>query len=221
MKLYSDYPAQRVRQVLADIGAVILVYVWVRVGMWVRDQVMAFAEFGEDMEGVGAGLRTTFTDIGTAIDDVPLIGDGLSAPFASAANTAADIEQAGIAQQQTVADIAVGLGVGIAAFPIVTILALWLTPRIYFAVRASRLRSLVASGVGMDLLALRAIARQRPRKLLEVDPNPADAWRRGDALALRRLANLEMRGAGLRLTDLSLEPPAPGVAATQATPPVP
>jgi hypothetical protein len=83
---------------------------------------------------------------------------------------------------------------------VLTILLLWLIPRIRFARRASSAKALVAGGAGIDLLALRALSRQRVGVLTGIDPDPAAAWRRGDAEVLRSLAALELRSSGVRLT---------------------
>jgi hypothetical protein len=49
------------------------------------------------------------------------------------------------------------------------------------------------------LLALRALVNGSRQKLGEIDRHPVDAWRRGDPAITRRLAELELREAGVRL----------------------
>jgi Na+(H+)/acetate symporter ActP len=98
-----------------------------------------------------------------------------------------------------VLQLAVVLGVGIAALPILMILALWLIPRVRFVRKSSRARQLVASGAGIDLLALRALANQKLATLARVDPDAMAAWRRGDDRVLRELASLELKSSGVRL----------------------
>ena len=93
------------------------------------------------------------------------------------------------------------LGIGIAALPILTILLLWLLPRLRFAQRASRAQKLVKSGAGVDLLALRALASQNISALAAVDPDAMAAWRRGDDQVMRKLAALELKSSGVRMAD--------------------
>ncbi|MFZ2963773.1 MAG: hypothetical protein WA006_03715, partial [Rhodoglobus sp.] len=78
---------------------------------------------------------------------------------------------------------------------------LWLVPRIRFVRRAGRAKAVVVSGVGMDLLALRALANQKLPAIAAVSPDALGAWRRGDERVVRELAQLELRNAGVRLRD--------------------
>jgi hypothetical protein len=68
-----------------------------------------------------------------------------------------------------------------------------------FARRASVAKSMLKSETSVDLLALRALSTQKLGVLSGIDPDPAGAWRRGDPLVLRSLANLELRAAGVKL----------------------
>ena len=64
-------------------------------------------------------------------------------------------------------------------------------------------RAGVASAVrdepaGKDLLALRALASRPLNQLTKLGPDIAQSWRNGDAAAVDRLAELELKGLGLR-----------------------
>jgi hypothetical protein len=200
MKLYSDFAAHRTRQVVGDVLALVAIAAWIWLGVAVHALVMGLTDFGVQMEEAGAGFRDTMTDVGEDLGGVPLIGSGIRGPFDSASSAGATLESAGRDQQVAVSNLADGLGFGIAVLPVLTILLLWLIPRLRFARRASSAKALVAAGAGVDLLALRALSTQRIAALTGVDPDPMGAWRRGDEGVMRSLAALELRSSGVRLT---------------------
>jgi hypothetical protein len=200
MKLYSDFAAHRTRQILADVTAILLIALWIWLGVLVYSLVMGLSGFGEQMEQAGAGFQETMTDVGDTLGGVPLIGDGIRGPFDSASDAGATLESAGQSQQAAVSQLATGLGLGIAILPAVTILALWLVPRVRFARRATQARTLSSASAGIDLLALRALAGQRIPVLVAIDSDPMAAWRRGDDAVMRSLAALELKSSGVRLT---------------------
>lgn len=201
MRLYSDYPGRRTRQITTDIVALVFIAAWVWLGIVVYGLVENLSDFGAQMEDAGAGFRDTMTEAGETLGSVPLIGSGIRTPFDNASGAGLALEQAGQSQQVAVNQLATGLGIGIAALPILTILLLWLVPRIRFARKSGDARRLVSSGIGIDLLALRALATQKITTLREVDPDPMAAWRRGDQEVLRRLARLELQSSGVRLAE--------------------
>lgn len=201
MKLYSDFAPRRTRQIIADVLALAAIAAWVWLGVFVYRLVMNLSDFGVQMEQAGAGFKNTMTQAGTVLGGVPLIGSSISGPFVSASQSGAALESAGQSQQAAVAQLATGLGLGIAVLPALTILALWLIPRIRFARKASRAQTIVNTGAGVDLLALRALVTQRISALDRLDPDPMAAWRRSDPVVLRKLAQLELKSLGLRMPD--------------------
>jgi len=198
MKPYSDYLPHRMRQIACDLTAVALIALWVWVGRWVYNQVVTLTEWGERMEDSGAGFRRTMDDAGDSLGSVPLIGDGIRAPFDAASSAGAELEAAGQAQQEAFTALATGLGIAVAAGPIAGVLLLWLVPRLIVSVRAASAKKWLATGAGMDLFAARALLHQRPRRLLKAHPDPAGAWRRDDPEAIAALATLELRSLGVR-----------------------
>ena len=64
--------------------------------------------------------------------------------------------------------------------------------------RAASLGREVSDPESQQLLALRALVRQHPRRLQEIHPDPVAAFRSGDPELLRRLADLELAQVGLR-----------------------
>ena len=201
MKLYSDFGPRRSRQIVADVVALALIGAWVWLGVTVYSLIENLAVYGVQMEDAGAGFRETMTQVGETLGGIPLIGGGIRAPFDGASEAGGALEAAGQSQQIAINQLATVLGIGIAALPILTILLLWLLPRLRFAQRASRAQKLVRSGAGVDLLALRALASQDISALAAVDPDAMAAWRRGDDQVMRKLAALELKSSGVRMAD--------------------
>jgi hypothetical protein len=201
MKLYSDFGPRRTRQVIADVLALVAIGAWVWLGITVYQLVENLAAFGVQMEEAGAGFRETMTEVGDTLGGIPLIGGGIRVPFDGASGAGGALEAAGQSQQVAVQQLATGLGVGIAVLPIITILLLWLVPRIRFVRKAGRAKAIVKAEAGVDLLAFRALATQKISALTKVSPEPMAAWRRGDEAVMRALAQLELKSSGVRMRD--------------------
>lgn len=199
MKLYSDFGPRRTRQIIGDVVALAAIGAWIWLGVTVYQLVENLAGFGVQMEEAGAGFKETMTEVGETLGGIPVIGGGIRGPFDGASGAGGALEAAGQSQQVAVNQLATGLGIGIAALPIVMILVLWLAPRIRFVRKAGRAKAIVASGAGIDLLALRALATQKVSALSAVDPDAMAAWRRGDETVMRALAQLELKSSGVRL----------------------
>lgn len=199
MKLYSDFTGRRSRQIIIDILALASIAAWVWFGVTIYQLVSNLGAFGVQLEQAGAGFRETMTDVGENLGGVPIIGGGIRVPFDGASGAGAALEQAGVDQQVAVNQLATVFGIGIAALPIAMILLVWLIPRLRFVRRAGNAQAIIASKAGVDLLALRALANQKMGVIAEVDPDAMAAWRRGDEAVMRRLAQLELRSAGVRL----------------------
>jgi hypothetical protein len=201
MKLYSDFGPRRTRQIIGDALALVAIAAWVWLGVTVYQLIENLADFGVQMEDAGAGFKQTMTEVGQALGGVPVIGGGIRVPFDGASEAGSALEAAGQSQQLAVNQLATGLGIGIAALPILTILLIWLLPRLRFARRASRARAVVSTGAGIDLLALRALSSQSIVAIRSVDEDAMAAWRRGDDAVMRKLAALELKSSGVRLRE--------------------
>jgi hypothetical protein len=199
MKLYSDYSAQRARQITFDLFAALNIGLWVWLGWWLYSLVMKLQAFGRQMEQAGAGFRGTMTNIGDDLGGIWVIGGSIRSPFDQASRAGGVLESAGQSQQEAVHNLALGLGIGIAVLPVLTILIFWLVPRIRFALKASKAKAMLSHENSRDLLALRALCSQKLSALAKIDDDPAGAWRREDEKVLRALASLELKSAGVRL----------------------
>lgn len=201
MKIYSDFAGRRTRQIIADVAALITIGLWVWFGFTVFSLVENLSFFGVQMETAGAGIRSSMSDLGDSLGGVPLIGPGIRVPFDGASAAGAALEAAGQSQQDAVLQLAITLGIGIPLLPVLTILAIWLIPRIRFIRKAGRAKTVVGAQAGMDLLALRALATQKLSAIAKVDPDALGAWRRGEPDVVRRLAQLELKSSGVRLRE--------------------
>lgn len=81
MSLYSDYPAVRTRQIIADGVGLVLVIVVVSVAAAVTATIRALGAFGRDLEQAGLDFEAGLSDAAETLGDVPLIGDGIRGPF--------------------------------------------------------------------------------------------------------------------------------------------
>lgn len=199
MKVYSDYPSRRTSQIIGDVVAVGLIALFAWCGALVYGAIAVLAAFGKTIEDAGDGFEQTMADAGDTLGGVPLIGGGIRQPFDAASGAGSLLAQAGQAQQDVVMTAATIVGIVVAALPILLVLWIWLRRRLRWSRRATEARDLAKLQDGQDLLALRALINADFRELHEIDPEPLQAWRRGEKRAVRALANLELREAGVRL----------------------
>ncbi|MEV0611507.1 hypothetical protein AB0I61_34705 [Polymorphospora rubra] len=198
MKIYADRFPTALRQFVTDLLVVVWVYAAVRAAMWLHDLVQKLAVPGQRLEGAGGGLADNLADAGGKVGRVPIVGDELTGPFERAAEAARSMADAGREQQDLVGDLALALAVAVLIFPLGLVLFGWLPLRVRWIRRASAARALRSAPAGRDLLALRALVSQPLGQLTRIDPDVAEAWRRGDDSTVEALAALELRGLGLR-----------------------
>ncbi|HEX7188276.1 MAG TPA: hypothetical protein VF423_08635 [Actinomycetes bacterium] len=198
MKLYADRPLRLVNQLLGDVLVVVLVYLSVRLGRSANDRVSALAEPGLDAETAARDLDGTLRGAAGDVSDAPLVGGTLAKPFQAMASTSRELAESAQAYQDTVADVARLTGLLVAGVPILLLLVLWLPKRLAWVVEASAAHRLIRAGpASIELLAVRALARQPLRRLSRLGPDVVTGWRDGDPAATERLARLELDELGL------------------------
>ncbi|WP_254185594.1 hypothetical protein [Nocardioides panacis] len=197
MKLYADGPARRTRQMLGDVLLVLWVALWIRLAQVVHDATLALATPGHKIEAAGGGLADRLRDAGSAVGDVPLVGDQVRSPFDGAGRAADQIAAAGASQVAAVEHLAHWLGLAVGALPILLVVLVYLPLRWRFVREASAGQRFIDSSADLDLFALRAMSRQPMHRIARISADPVRAWREGDPDVVRALAVLELKEAGL------------------------
>jgi hypothetical protein len=194
---YAEAPARRSRQLLADAAVALALLACFWLGATVHHLTSELAGPGRSLESAGAALADKMDEAGAAAGKVPLAGQELAAPFSGAGQAGRAIEAAGVRQQQVVARMATLFGLLSGGVPALFVVSLWLPRRVRFAREAGLAGRLRVAPGGLDILALRALARQPLGDLVRVGPAVVDGWRAGDPEAIGALAALELRGIGM------------------------
>ena len=198
MQLYSARPDRRAWQIVGD-----LVAVGVLVGaIWLAGEVTraidSLARFGVQMQDAGSQLSETLLGAADGLEGVPLVGSGLGAPFVEASGAADELTAAGRTLETAIHALAAGVGAATWILPALVLVAVWLVPRLRFALRSAETARVAATPAGRDLLALRALVARPLPELQAVAPEPLRAIRDGDETVLDALAALELSAAGIR-----------------------
>jgi hypothetical protein len=196
VKLYAETSGLRARQVLGDLAVVAWTAAWVWAGVTLYRLVEKLAVPGARLEQAGGGFAGDVAEIQQKVGRVPVVGNELQGPFGRLAGVGQTLADAGATQQQVVHQLALWLGILVAAVPVVTLLLAWLPRRVSWAREAGAASRLRLAGADLELFALRAVANRPLRQLHRVTPDPTGALRAGDYEAL---ADLELRALGLRV----------------------
>lgn len=199
MKLYADTPGRRLTQLLADGLFVMWLVTWVWVGNVIHDGTMALAEPGRQTSESATALAEGLTSAGDALREVPLVGDGVAAPFDKASDASYSLAQAGRNEVKAVERLAWWLGISIALIPILVVAGFFLPLRWRFVRRATAGARFIDASEDLDLFALRALANQPMHVLAGISDDPAGAWRRRDPVVIEALGRLELKASGLKL----------------------
>jgi hypothetical protein len=195
VRLYAETPARRARQLAGDLLVLAWTAAWVLAGRSLYLLVEKLAAPGRTVERAGTAFATDVGEIQQKIGRIPVVGGELQGPFGRLGGVGSVLAEAGSTQQQVVHDLALWLGVLVAAVPIVALLVTWLPGRVAWAREAGAASRLRLDGADLELFALRAVANRSLRELYKVNPDPAGALRSGN---YADLAALELRTLGLR-----------------------
>jgi hypothetical protein len=195
VKLYAETAGLRARQLLGDLATLAWTAAWVAAGLTLYRLVERLAVPGARVEQAGSDFAGDVAEIQQRIGRVPVVGDQLQGPFGRLAGTGRTLAEAGATQQEVVHQLALWLGVVVAAVPVVTLLLVWLPRRVAWAREAGAASRLRMDGADLELFAIRAVANRPLRELRRVSADPAGALRAGEHHAL---ADLELRALGLR-----------------------
>jgi hypothetical protein len=198
MRFYAQSPTLRARQVAADVGMLAWAVLWVVVARVVHDAVLVLAEPGRAVEDLGTSVGGTMGSAADVAEDVPVVGDELSAPFDALSEASGTVRGAGQAAQDAVGTLAMVLAVTLVVLPVGWLLLRWLPARLRYAREAGAARRLLSGTPDLDVLAARALATAPLPRLAALPAGTAAAWRTGDPQAARALAAVELRRLGLR-----------------------
>jgi hypothetical protein len=195
VRLYAETAGLRARQLLGDLAVLAWMAAWVAAGIALYRLVEKLAVPGQRVEQAGSTFAGNVAEIQQTIGRVPVVGDQLQAPFGRLAGTGQTLADAGVTQQEVVHQLALWLGVAVAAVPVVALLLAWLPGRVSWVREAGAASRLRLDGADLELFAIRAVANRPLRQLHRVSPDPAGDLRAGEYEAL---ADLELRALGLR-----------------------
>jgi len=194
---YATTPARLTAQLLSDLLIAAWFTVWVLVGLAVHEAISTFASVGTQVQSGATGISDNLSSAGDNADRLPLVGDAVATPLRAASEAALDLAGAGQSLHSTATWLAVLLAIAVAAPPMLAVGMPWLFLRVRFFRRKWTVIALAGTPAGEQLLALRALANRPLRRLTEVSPDPVGAWRHQDPVAVRGLAALELRSAGV------------------------
>ncbi|MCV7052952.1 hypothetical protein H7H82_20560 [Mycobacterium heidelbergense] len=196
---YSTRPGRLLAQLFSDFAVFVWTAIWLLVGTAVYDAISTIADAGRQVETGANGIAGNLASAGHGAQRIPVVGDAVSKPLASASEAALDIAGAGHSLDTTASWLAVLLALAVVAVPILIVGAPWLFLRMRFFRRKWTVTGLAATPAGEQLLALRALTNQAPRKLIAISADPVGGWRREDPAIVRALAALELRAAGITI----------------------
>jgi hypothetical protein len=194
---YATTPARLTAQLVSDVLVAAWITLWVLIGMAVHHAIATFARVGTQVQDSANGISDNLSSAGDNADRIPLVGDAVATPLRAASEAALELAGAGQSLNSTATWLAVLLAIAVAGPPILAVGMPWLFLRIRFFRRKWTVISLAQTPAGEQLLALRALANRPLRSLTAVTPDPVGAWRHQDPAAVRGLAALELRSAGV------------------------
>ena len=189
---YATVPGRLLAQLISDIVIAVWSIIWLLVGMAVHSAVSTIAAVGRQVQTGANGVADNLNTAGDRTDDVPLVGDALTAPLRAASEAALDIAGAGHSLDTTASWLAWVLAIAVAAPPILFVAMPWLFLRIRFFRRkwtaitlASHTRGRTAAGAaGAGQPAARASSRRyTPTRLVRgaaTMPSRFAAWPRSN-----------------------------------------
>ena len=207
MHIWSERPGSRVRELAADIITLLWMTVWISLGIRLYGFLANLAGAGRFVREGGTGITDAGETIGSALEGVPLIGEGAAAGIRGAlAGAGAPFIAFGTDLERLLIILSALIGLLIVAAAVVPWLNRYLPWRIAKwrrinaasrAIRGTRrTRAEPISAKALEtLLASRAIHRLEYDELLEFTPDPFGDWLAGRH---GRLAHAELDRVGLR-----------------------
>jgi|GEM_PF-878139 len=201
LKLWSELPGARARELAADTGTVLWVALWIAVSRRLYEMLAAFAGTGRFIRSGGQNLDAAGRQIGDALGGVPVIGHNVgdlvrlsigfaARPFLSVGTSLEHIFL-------LIASLFSVIVLVVAVVPWLHRYASWRWKRLEGLWAAHRVihTSQAISGTEIErLLASRALHRLSYSVLLRYSPDPFGDWARGH---YHRLARAELASVGI------------------------
>jgi hypothetical protein len=210
MGIYAREPRRRVAQVAGDLLVLGWGLAWWLLSRVASSAVLALAAPARQTATTAGKISGSFRNASGQADRVPGIGNELRQPFDAAAGSFTDLVGAANQQVANIERLAQLTGWLVFLVPVLLLLVPWLPRRVADVLRSRAGQRYVDSGAALDLFALRALASQPTHLLAALGPDPAGAWRSGDATVISKLAEVELRRSGLRAPAPGREAVAPG-----------
>jgi hypothetical protein len=206
MHIWSERPGSRVRELVADILTLLWLTIWISLGIRLYGFLAHLAGAGRLVREGGAGITDAGETIGSALQGIPLVGEGAAAGVRGAlAGAGAPLITFGTDLERLLIMVSALLGLLLVAAAVVPWLNRYLPWRIAKwrrlnaasrAIRGTRRRTeRIPDAALQSLLASRAIHRLEYDELLEFTPDPFGDWIAGRH---ERLAHAELDRVGLR-----------------------
>lgn len=203
LKFWSEVPAARARELLADVATWAWVALWAVIGARIHDVISSFAQAGRVLQAGGTNIQGAGATLGEAFAGVPLVGVGIddlaTAAFATAGEPFIYVGHELESLLILIARLLALLVVAVMVIPWLSRYVPWRARRlatVRAAHRAIRRAPVdMTSGAMQRALATRALSRLSYPELLEHTADPF-----GDFAAGRfdRLAKAELASVGLR-----------------------
>lgn len=200
MRLSADHKPKAARQLTGDLLVLLWTVSWVRIGQHLTSLVDRLGGPGRTLATAGTRLEDGLGDVAGGIGRLPVVGGSLEGVFGDAdgvGGAGAAMRDAGLQQAEVAHQLAVALGVVVAALAITLVLSRYLPGRLRWIREAGAARSLLVHATDLRLFAFRAVANRPLSELRSVSADPgADlAAGRFDRLAALELAELGLRPA--------------------------
>ena len=210
MHIWSERPGSRAREIGADVVTLLWLTIWLTLGIRLYAFLANLANAGRLVREGGAGITSAGETIGSALEGLPLVGEGAASGVRGALAGAGDpLITFGTDLERLLLVISALLGLLLVATAVVPWLNRYLPWRLAkwrrlnaaaTAIRGPRptSRKLILATEIETLLASRALHRLEYDELLEFTPDPFGDWLAGRH---ERLAEAELDRVGLRATS--------------------
>ncbi len=198
MKLYADTPVRLLRQIIADVVALLVVAAATAAGVFLDRQLHGLAERTRSVADAASGSSGAITTGAQQLSGVPLVGSSLGGLLDRLGKLTGQTAGTLGAQADRFDLLAPIIGLVVILAGAAPVALIWALTRGRWIRRASAAVS-TSDRAGLEVLALGAMLRAGPVAVGSLGPDIVGRWHAGDPAALRALADLERRRLGVRV----------------------